>query len=109
MTEDANDFKSLANSFGNYFCDRSFLIDLYSSAPYFGALLGFIFVTFFSDNYGRKKTCIAAWSVNCLGCLFLIISKFTETMETAIVGLALMGFGSDSVSIVTGSILSEQC
>ena len=43
------------------------------------------------------------------GSLLVMISKFTETMWLAVIGLALMGFGSDSVTIITGSILSEQC
>ena len=77
VTEEGNEFKSLANSFGDYFCERSFLLDLYASTPYFGALIGFIFVTFFSDNYGRRKTIIITWSINILGCLLIMISKFT--------------------------------
>jgi len=84
-------------------------LDLFASSPYFGALIGFIFVTFFSDNYGRRKTVIAAWSLGAFGCLLIILSKFTETIWLAILGLVLLGFGTDSVTIVTGSILSEQC
>jgi MFS family permease len=71
--------------------------------------VGFLFVTYFSDNYGRKKTVTIAWSISIVGCFFIMLSKWTDTMWTAAVGLTLNGIGADSVVIITGSILSEQC
>jgi MFS family permease len=78
---------------------------LYSSCVYLGALLGYIFVSFFADNYGRKKTAIWAWSICCLGCLILTLS---QTLWMAGIGLFLAGFGSDSVLNITGTIIAEQ-
>ena len=105
VTEEAQSFKSLANTFGNYFCDDEFYLNLYTTFPYFGALLGYIFVSFFADNYGRRNTALVTWSVCCVGCLVLMLS---QTMWMAGLGLFLCGFGSDSVLNITSSIIAEQ-
>jgi MFS transporter, putative metabolite:H+ symporter len=94
----------LANSFDNYFCDDEFYLNLYASATYFGALLGYIFVTFLSDNYGRRKITIIAWAICTLGCIILLVAP---NIMMASAGLFLCGFGSDSVLSLTYSIMIE--
>ena len=48
---------------------------------------------------------MAAWGINCLGCLILILS---QTIWMAAIGLALCGLGSDSVLNITSSCFAEQ-
>jgi MFS family permease len=104
VTEEANSFKSLANSFDHYLCDDEFFLNLYASCTYFGGLLGYMFVTFLSDNYGRRKITIIAWAICTLGLLLLVLA---QNMQMAAAALFLCGFGSDSVLCVTTSVMVE--
>ncbi len=104
ITDEANQFKSLANSFDNYFCEDEFYLNLHSSGVYLGALFGYIFVTFLSDNYGRRKITIMAWGICTLGCVILVSA---QSMIMATIGLMLCGFGSDSVLGITYSVMVE--
>ncbi len=80
-------------------------MNLYASTSYLGAFFGYIFVSFFADNYGRRKTLILSWVACCLGCLVLLLSR---SLWMAGIGLFLCGFGTDSGSSLTLSIISEQ-
>jgi len=59
-------------------------------------------VTFYSDNYGRKKAVIIAWSICTMGCFLLMLAP---QLWVAGLGLFFCGMGSDSVLCITCSIM----
>jgi OCT family organic cation transporter-like MFS transporter 4/5 len=71
---DDNHFRSLATT-GNYLCENSLAINLVSSCTYLGAFLGYILISFFADNYGRKKSILISWSI-CVAGTIIVATSF---------------------------------
>jgi len=68
------------------------------ASTYLGAILGFLIISFFSDNFGRKFTLVLSWGFCALGSL-LVTFGFNITIIG--VGLFLSGFGSDAAINIT--------
>jgi OCT family organic cation transporter-like MFS transporter 4/5 len=64
-----------------------------SSCTYVGALLGFILVSFFADNFGRKKAMLVSWTICVIGTI-IVATSFHIYM--AAIGFFFSGFGSDA-------------
>lgn len=104
VTEESNSFKSLANSFGHYFCDDEFYLNLYSSSSYLGTLIGILAASYLADNYGRKMIIIVSWAIGTAGCLLLMLSS---ELWMASLALFLCGFGSDTTIAIATSTIAE--
>lgn len=61
--------------------------------PYFGALVGYAFISYYADNKGRKNITILGWAVSILG---IIMTLAAPNITVASVGMFLTGLGSDS-------------
>lgn len=95
----------MANSFDEtFFCDDEFYLNLYSTFAYFGALVGYLVISIFSDNWGRRKTFILSWGITCLGAILLL---FSNSILMAGIGLFFAGLGSDSALNITMVIVIE--
>jgi MFS family permease len=77
----------------NYLCEKSALVDLVSSCTYFGAFVGYIVISFFSDNFGRKSSMVVSWAICTLG---TIIVAFSVNIYMVAVGLFFSGCGCDA-------------
>lgn len=55
--------------------------------------MGYIAVSFYADNYGRKRSLILAWII-CTAGTIIVATSFHISM--AAVGFFLSGFGSDA-------------
>lgn len=89
---DNRDFTSLATE-ENYLCSKSSLVDLVSSCTYFGAFVGYIVISFFSDNFGRRTSMVVSWSICTLGTLLV---AFSVNIYMVAVGLFFSGCGCDA-------------
>jgi MFS family permease len=74
-------------------CDDAIYVDLASSTTYLGAFVGYILISFFSDNFGRRTSILLAWSATTLGA---IIVSLSQNIYMAGFGLFLSGAGSDA-------------
>jgi MFS family permease len=83
----------LANAFGNNLCDDAVFVDLASSSTYLGAFVGYILISFFSDNFGRRTSMLLAWATTTVGS---IIVSLSQNIYMAAFGLFLSGAGSDA-------------
>lgn len=92
----------MANTFDPYFCEDEFYLNLYATGVYFGALLGYITINFFADNYGRRKVVLISWAIGTLGTILLLAS---QSILMASIGLFLGGFGTDAVLGITYSVM----
>ena len=79
-------------------------LNLWASSVYLGGFFGYLTVSFFADNYGRKRTIIISWGICCAGCTLLI---FAQNIWMAGIALFLCGFGSDSGLTITGCLFAE--
>ena len=68
------------------------MLDVLSSFTYFGAFVGYLVISFFADNFGRKSSLIIGWGICSLG-VVIVAASFNIYMTAA--GLFLCGFGSD--------------
>jgi MFS family permease len=89
---DDSAFTSLATE-ENYLCSKSVIIDLVSSCTYFGAFVGYIVISFFSDNFGRKSSMAVSWGICTLG---TIVVACSVNIYMVAVGLFLSGCGCDA-------------
>jgi MFS family permease len=71
---------------------------------YAGTFFGYILIPFATDNYGRKFSMVASWSLTLLGIFILSISV---NILMASIGLFLAGFGCESGIRTTMTILGE--
>ena len=72
-------------------------MDLLSSFTYFGAFLGYLVISFFADNFGRRSSLTIGWGITTLGSIIVACSV---NIYMGAIGLFLCGFGSDvSVNI----------
>ena len=67
-------------------------MDLLSSFTYFGAFLGYLVISFFADNLGRRTSLLIGWVVEVIGSI-LVAASVNIYMASA--GLFLCGFGAD--------------
>lgn len=104
ITPEAAKFRSLANEFGTYYCSDEVYLNLYSSAPYLGTMIGCFFMAILADNSGRRITLVISSWITVAGCLLLV---FAQGLWMASLGLVLCGFGSDSVLGTFGSTAAE--
>ena len=75
-----------------------------SSAVYFGAFLGYIGFSFFSDNFGRRSSILLAWGCTTLGGIILATSF---NIPMAAFGLFLAGGGADAAINICFYFFSE--
>lgn len=68
-------------------------MDLASSAVYFGAFIGYILFSFYSDNFGRKLSLALAWGVTFTGSILLFL---TENIYMGAAAMFLLGAGGDA-------------
>lgn len=106
VTPEANNFKSLANQFGHYYCDDEVVLNIYSSAPYLGTMIGCFFMAILADNYGRRLTLVISTLITFCGTIILI---FSQGLWMAALGLLMCGMGSDSILSTLGSVCVECC
>ncbi len=64
-----------------------------SSFTYLGAFVGYIVISFFSDNFGRRSSILVSWGICTLGTI-IVACSFNIYMVAA--GLFLCGCGSDA-------------
>jgi MFS family permease len=64
--------------------------------------VGYIIISFFSDNWGRKKTTILGWSIAVFG---ILLVQFAVNIQMAGVGLFFAGLGADSILNITLTIM----
>lgn len=99
------EFKSLANSFDvEYYCDNEIELDLASTMTYLGAFIGYTVISFFSDNWGRRTSIIASWTIGCVGVVILMAA---QGIYMAGFGLFLCAMGCDSAINITIFIFGE--
>lgn len=60
---------------------------------YIGTFTGYLIFLFITDNFGRKVSVVAAWSVTTFGVFLVCIA---QNMPMACVGLFLAGAGCES-------------
>ena len=87
-----NSFKSLATD-GKYLCEGAATIDLISSSTYLGAFVGYLVISFFADNFGRRSSMLISWGICTLGTILVAASV---NIYMVAVGLFLGGMGSDA-------------
>ncbi|MFO0002060.1 MAG: MFS transporter, partial [bacterium] len=68
-------------------------MDLVSSCTYFGAFIGYIVISFFSDNFGRKSSMVVSWAICTAGTILVAVSV---NIYMVAVGLFLSGCGCDA-------------
>lgn len=64
-----------------------------SSFTYFGAFVGYIVISFFADNLGRRSSILIAWVVCTVGSIMV---AFSVNIYMVAVGLFLCGCGCDA-------------
>ena len=64
-----------------------------SSCTYFGAFIGYIAISFFSDNFGRKSSMVVSWGICTLG---TVIVACSVNIYMVAVGLFFSGCGCDA-------------
>ena len=79
-------------------------MDLTSTFTYFGGFLGYASISFFSDNFGRKKSIVLSWGICTIG---LILLSCSVNLYMAAAGLFLAGFGCDSAVNIGLYIVGE--
>ena len=104
VTHEANNFRSLANEFGAYYCDDEIYLNIYASAPFLGSMIGCIIMALWADNHGRKNTLRLAGIVVFVGSVILI---FAVDLWMAVIGLLLCGIGSDAALTLFTSMGAE--
>jgi MFS family permease len=60
--------------------------------------VGFIIISFYADNKGRKDTTIIGWTVSILG---LVMTLAAPNITVASIGLFFAGVGTDSATNIT--------
>ena len=85
------------------------MVDLLSSFVYFGAFIGYLIISFFADNWGRRRSLLIGWVSVTIGAILVSCSV---NIYMAAVGMFLCGFGSDvSVNIgffFFGEVVGEE-
>lgn len=85
-------------------CDDTIYIDITTSSTYVGAFVGYIFFSFFADNFGRKTTLALTWSVATAGTFILL---FSQNLWMAGIGLFMIGSGGDAAVNMCFNFLGE--
>ncbi len=60
---------------------------------YVGCLVGYLFFSFYADNFGRKFTVIMSWGTTVVG---LVLLSCSWNIYVVGISLFLVGAGSDS-------------
>lgn len=60
---------------------------------YLGAFVGYVIISFFSDNFGRKTSMAIAWATTTIGTVLVACSV---NIYMAVIGLFLSGAGGDA-------------
>jgi MFS family permease len=68
-------------------------LNLYSTLPYFGAFIGYIIISYYADNKGRKNITILGWAVSIIGVIMVVAAP---NITVASIGMFLAGLGTDS-------------
>ena len=75
------------------YCDDAIYIDLTSSAVYVGALVGYLTFSFYSDNFGLRKTLLIVWGLATIGSFILL---FSQNLIMVAIGFFCIGAGADA-------------
>jgi len=87
-----NSFSSIATQ-DNYLCGNSAIVDVVSSFTYFGAFVGYIVISFFSDNFGRRTSMLVSWGTCTIGTIIVALST---NIYAVAAGLFFCGCGCDA-------------
>jgi MFS family permease len=71
---------------------------------YFGAFVGYILFSFYSDNYGRRIALLVAFSIATIGTIIMVCSF---NLPVVALGLFLLGAGADAAINMTFNYLGE--
>ncbi len=71
---------------------------------YLGSLVGFLLLSYLSDNKGRKSAYLLSLTISVLGSVFI---STTMNIEMALVGYFLLGMGINSVTNLHFTFVSE--
>ena len=104
MKENEDYIQSVSTELGQYFCDDEFYLDITQSATYFGAFIGYLVFSFFSDNYGRRKTLVVSSAIATVGCWIFL---FSQNLVMVAIGLFMIGSGSDAAVNMCFNFLGE--
>lgn len=85
-------------------CSKEWVASVLQSIGYFGSLIGYIIMPLVADNKGRKTAEFISWFITVTGCGFLLISVNLPLIG---IGSFLMGFGSNSATILHYSFIKE--
>lgn len=69
------------------------MIDLVKSFVYFGAFIGYIAISFFSDNFGRRSSILVSWVICTVGAILVSVSPNVYVVAA---GMFLCGCGCDA-------------
>lgn len=104
MIPEEDHIQSISTEIGKYFCDDEFYLDITQSSVYFGAFVGYLGFSFFSDNFGRRKTLVLSWAIATIGCAIFL---FSQNLPMVAIGLFMIGGGSDAAVNMCFNFLGE--
>lgn len=61
-------------------------------------MIGYIVISFYADNRGRKNITILGWAISVLG---IILALAAPNITVASIGMLLAGIGTDSATNIT--------
>lgn len=83
-------YDTLATEYGNYDCDKTYLLGLYKLLPFIGMALTFAIVNCFINNVSRRLVILISNVLVIAGCFILY---FSSSMTMAVIGLVMIGMG----------------
>lgn len=89
---------------GQYYCEDEIYLDLAKSSVYLGSFIGFLLFSFFTDNFGRRKSILLSLGTCALGNLVLTLSP---NLVIASLGLVLSGAGGNASINITFYFMGE--
>lgn len=79
-------------------------LDLALSSQYLGALIGYLFFSFFSDNYGRKRGLLVSWTLAVIG---NIATPLSPNLLVVGISLFITGAGTSAAMRMMYSFFAE--
>lgn len=71
---------------------------------YVGALVGYLTFSFYSDNFGRRKTLLIVWGLATIGSFILL---FSQNLIMVAIGFFCIGAGADAAVNMCFNFLGE--
>ena len=95
---------TLGNSFGDYQCQKSSVLQWAKGSSFWGVILGCIVAGNLITKFGRRKMLIIFQALGLLGFLLVL---FASELEIVIIGMFLTGFGTQTCFGMTFSMMKE--